>query len=75
MSEMVGDMGRLEFSTPRKAWGGEAAAFTPLLGQDDILEYLGEAVGVGPLTVVESNTPPPDSEVWTSSPRPPMGDV
>ena len=47
------EMGRLEFATPHEAWGGEARAFTPLLGQDEMLLYLGEATGVGPLTVVE----------------------
>lgn len=46
-------MGRLEFATPKEAWGGEAKAFTPLLGRDDMLEYLGEAAGVGPLVAVE----------------------
>jgi hypothetical protein len=46
-------MGRLEFTTPREAWGGEAASFTPLLGQDDMLEYLGETTGIGPLIAVE----------------------
>lgn len=47
-------MGRLEFATPRDAWGYEATGFTPLLGQDDILAYLGATCGVGPLSLVET---------------------
>jgi hypothetical protein len=46
-------MGRLEFTTPRAAWGGEATAFTPLLAQEDILDYLGRETGIGPLALVE----------------------
>lgn len=46
-------MGRLEFATPRQAWGGEASRFTPLLGHDEMLQYLGDATGIGPLSVVE----------------------
>ena len=46
-------MGRLEFTTPRMAWGGEASDFTPLLGQDDLLDYLGSVCGIGPLSLVE----------------------
>lgn len=46
-------MGQLEFTTPREAWGGEASAFTPLLGQDHMLKYLGEATGIGTLSLVE----------------------
>jgi hypothetical protein len=46
-------MGRLEFTTPRQAWGGEASDFTPLLGQDDLLNYLGSACGIGALSIVE----------------------
>jgi len=29
----MSEMGRLEFTTPRNAWGGEATAFTPLLAE------------------------------------------
>ena len=47
-------MGRLEFSPPRDAWGGEATAFTPLLAKEDMLAYLGEATGIGPLTLIET---------------------
>ena len=50
-------MGRLEFSTPRDAWGGEATAFTPLLAQSDMLDYLGEAIGIGPLVLIEREHP------------------
>ena len=46
-------MGRLEFTTPREAWGGEATAYTPLLAEDDMLRYLGEATGIGPLDLVD----------------------
>lgn len=46
-------MGRLEFCTPHEAWGGEASAFTPLLAENGMLEYLGEATGIGPLTLIE----------------------
>ena len=45
-------MGRLEFTTPREAWGGEAKDFTPLLAEDENLEYLGEETGIGSLTQV-----------------------
>ena len=48
------EMGRLEFATPREAWGGEAEAFTPLLGTDEMLAYLGRATGIGRMTVVET---------------------
>ncbi len=47
-------MGRLEFTTPRDAWGGEADAFTPLLGTDEMLTYLGRETDIGSLTVVET---------------------
>ena len=50
-------MGRLEFATPRAAWGGEATDFTPLLGQDDLLYYLGMACRIGRLTLVEVEHP------------------
>lgn len=46
----VSEMGELEFSTPRAAWGGEAAAFTPALARR--LGYLGEVCGLGPLELV-----------------------
>ena len=46
-------MGRLEFETPRNAWGGEATDFTPLLGQEDMLEYLGRECELGPLVLEE----------------------
>jgi hypothetical protein len=46
-------MGRLEFATPRLAWGGEARDFTPLLAQPEMLEYLGDETGIGLLTPVE----------------------
>ena len=46
-------MGRLEFTTPRDAWGGEATDFTPLLGEDEMLAYLGETLGLGHLTLIE----------------------
>ena len=46
-------MGRLEFCTPKEAWGGEATAFTPMLANADMLEYLGQATGIGPLALVE----------------------
>lgn len=46
-------MGRLEFATPRAAWGGEATHFTPLLGQAEMLEYLGDTTGIGPMIAVE----------------------
>lgn len=49
----MAEMGRLEFTTPREAWGGEASAFTPKLGTDDLLAYLGETTGIGPLSVVD----------------------
>ena len=49
----MSEMGRLEFTTPREAWGSEATDFTPLLGQDEMLEYLGNATGIGPLSQVE----------------------
>lgn len=41
-------MGRLEFATPRLAWGGAARAFTPLLGDDDMLELDGRRVARWP---------------------------
>lgn len=47
-------MGRLEFTTPRDAWGGEASAFTPLLADDEMLEYLGQSTGIGSLALIES---------------------
>ncbi len=47
-------MGRLEFTTPREAWGGEATAFTPLLANDDLLAYLGDATGIGQLSLIEA---------------------
>ncbi|MDK1039620.1 MAG: hypothetical protein QGD91_12030 [Actinomycetota bacterium] len=47
-------MGRLEFTSPREAWGGEAESFTPLLAKADMLEYLGAETGIGPLTLVET---------------------
>jgi hypothetical protein len=47
-------MGRLEFASPREAWGGEAESFTPLLAEADMLEYLGAETGIGPLTLVET---------------------
>ena len=50
----VGDMGRLEFTTPREAWGGEATSFTPLLAQEQMLDYLGRETGIGPLVLVET---------------------
>lgn len=50
----MSEMGRLEFSTPREAWGGEATDFTPHLARAEMLEYLGEATGIGPLTPVEA---------------------
>ena len=46
-------MGKLEFTTPRNAWGGEATDFTPLLGQDDLLAYLGDELGIGGLRLIE----------------------
>lgn len=46
-------MGRLEFTTPREAWGGEASDFTPLLGADDMLAYLGAECGIGKLQLVD----------------------
>lgn len=49
----VAPMGRLEFATPRSAWGGEATDFTTLLGNDEMLGYLGDECGIGPLSVVE----------------------
>ena len=50
----MSEMGRLEFSTPREAWGGEAVAFTPLLAAPEMLEYLGAETGIGPLHLVET---------------------
>lgn len=47
-------MGRLEFTSPREAWGSEAESFTPLLAKADMLEYLGAETGIGPLTLVET---------------------
>jgi hypothetical protein len=47
-------MGRLEFTTPREAWGGEATSFRPLLAQEPMLEYLGQETGIGPLMLVET---------------------
>lgn len=47
-------MGRLEFATPKEAWGGEAEAFTPLLAAAELLEYLGRETGIGPLLHVET---------------------
>lgn len=47
-------MGRLEFGTPREAWGGEAASFTPKLAQADMLEYLGRETRIGPLRLIEA---------------------
>ena len=49
----MSEMGRLEFTSPKEAWGGEATDFTPLLGQDHMLEYLGETTGIGRLAPVE----------------------
>ncbi len=49
----MSEMGRLEFTTPKAAWGGEATDFTPLLAQPEMLEYLGDATGIGPLTPVD----------------------
>ena len=49
------EMGELEFSTPKVAWGGEAAAFTPALAQR--LAYLGEVCGLGPLELVDTEVP------------------
>src|SRR5262245_61368663 len=46
-------MGRLEFATPRSAWGGEATDFTPLLADGDLLDYLGSECGVGPLVPID----------------------
>jgi hypothetical protein len=53
MGRPMSQMGRLEFTTPRQAWGGEATDFTPLLAQPEMLEYLGEATGIGLLSPVE----------------------
>jgi hypothetical protein len=50
-------MGRLEFATPREAWGGEASSFTPYLASDELLEYLGMEIGIGPLTLVSREHP------------------
>jgi hypothetical protein len=50
-------MGRLQFGTPREAWGGEAEWFTPLLAQEDLLDYLGQETGIGSLTLVETEHP------------------
>lgn len=47
------EMGRLEFASARDAWGGEASDFTPSLAQADLLEYLGQATGIGSLVLVE----------------------
>jgi len=49
----MSEMGRLEFTTPRLAWGGEATDFTPLLAQPEMLEYLGDETGIGLLTPIE----------------------
>jgi len=49
----MSQMGRLEFATPKEAWGGEATDFTPLLGGAEMLEYLGDTTGIGPLIPVE----------------------
>jgi hypothetical protein len=57
---MAVEMGELEFSTPKAAWGGEAAAFTPALAQR--LAYLGDVCGLGPLELV-------DTEVATGARR------
>ncbi len=46
-------MGRLEFTDPREAWGGEASAFTPLLAEEDMLEYLGDETGIGSISLIE----------------------
>jgi hypothetical protein len=48
-------MGELEFTTPRRAWGGEAAAFTPALAGR--LSYLGEVCGLGPLELTGTEVP------------------
>ena len=49
----MSEMGRLEFTTPKLAWGGEATDFTPLLAQPEMLEYLGDETGIGLLTPIE----------------------
>lgn len=46
------EMGRLEFTTPKEAWGGEASDFTPKLASVEMLEYLGDAIGIGPMSLV-----------------------
>jgi hypothetical protein len=48
-------MGELEFTTPKTAWGGEAAAFTPALSHR--LSYLGEVCGLGPLALTGTEVP------------------
>lgn len=50
----MGQMGRLEFTSPREAWGGEAEFFTPLLAETEMLEYLGAETGIGPMVLVET---------------------
>ena len=50
---LMSEMGRLEFTTPRNAWGGEATDFTPLLAQPDMLEYLAAATSIGTLIPVD----------------------
>jgi hypothetical protein len=54
---MMEKMGRLEFTTPREAWGGEATDFTPALGTREMLEYLGRETGIGPMTPVGTEVP------------------
>lgn len=46
-------MGRLEFTSPQSAWGGDATDFATLLGNDEMLGYLGAECGIGQLGVVE----------------------
>lgn len=53
MSDEV--MGKLEFATPKEAWGGEASDFTPALA--DRLDYLGSVCGLGPLESVGVEQP------------------
>ncbi|MCP4087878.1 MAG: hypothetical protein GY745_22960 [Actinomycetia bacterium] len=48
------EMGRLEFGSARDAWGGEATAFTPLLAGAEMLDYLGDATGIGPMSLIET---------------------
>ena len=49
----MAEMGRLEFASPREAWGKEAVSFTPRLAQAELLDYLGRETGIGALVLVE----------------------